>query len=254
MIQWDSIKFRASSWGNLLTEPQTKAAKEAGELSATCQKELIKIYNQEVYGRKKDITTKQMDKGIQCEPEAIALFSMLEGKLYIKNEEEIESEWCKGHPDIFTGGNINEAQDVSDIKCSWDLDTFMPKLMEEPDKSYVAQLNCYYSLTGAQYGHLVYCLISAPDSILLEEAERLQYRMAKNTTKIDFSEDYNKAVDELRKLMIFDDIPPEERCIKIPIPRDEELIEKMKAKVPRLREWLESFHKKHKSLYKTESV
>ena len=54
-IDWSTIKFRASSWGNLNTEPVTKAAKEAGELSKTCQTELIKIYNQVKYGRRKDI-------------------------------------------------------------------------------------------------------------------------------------------------------------------------------------------------------
>jgi hypothetical protein len=46
MINWDSIKFRASSWGALLTEPKTKSE---DSLSVTCQKELIKIYNQEKY-------------------------------------------------------------------------------------------------------------------------------------------------------------------------------------------------------------
>lgn len=248
-MDFSGIKFRASSFGNLMTEPQSKADKDAGKLSATCIKELVKIYNMEIYGRKRDITTAAMEKGRQCEAEAISLFSMLEGNLYFKNEEELENEWFRGHPDIYAGSNILEAKEVSDIKCSWDLDTFMPKLMEEPDKGYIAQLNCYYSLTGAQYGHLVYCLISAPLHILNQELESLQYRMAKNTDRIDITQDFNKAAKELHKLMVFEDIPPEERCIKIPIPRDEELIEKMKAKVPRLREWLEAFHKKHKSLY-----
>ena len=76
-INWDGIKFRASSWGNLLTESKTK-----GEpIGKTCQAELIKIYCQEVYGRKKDITTKQMDKGKQVEPESISLLSVVDGKM-----------------------------------------------------------------------------------------------------------------------------------------------------------------------------
>ena len=79
-MDFSTIKFRASSWGNLLTEPVSKADKEAGKLSVTCQKELIKIYNQVVYGRKKDITTKQMDKGTQAEPDSIMLLNRVEGK------------------------------------------------------------------------------------------------------------------------------------------------------------------------------
>src|SRR6185436_20783248 len=115
MIDFSGIKFRASSFGNLMAESKTK-----GEpIGKTCQAELIKIYNQEVYGRKRDITTKQMDKGKQCEGQAIALFSVLEGKLYYKNDEELENDWCKGHPDIYSGDNIQSAEEVSDIKCSW---------------------------------------------------------------------------------------------------------------------------------------
>ena len=75
MINWNEIKFRASSWGNLLTEPVTKADKEAGKLSKSCIMELIKIYNMEVYGRKKDVVTNKMDKGKIGEPESIKLFS-----------------------------------------------------------------------------------------------------------------------------------------------------------------------------------
>ena len=48
-IDWTKTKFRASSWGNLLSEPVTKADKEAGKLSLTCQKELLKIYLKEKY-------------------------------------------------------------------------------------------------------------------------------------------------------------------------------------------------------------
>jgi hypothetical protein len=245
MINWDNIKFRASSWGNLLAESKEKG----NPIGKTCAAELIKIYNQEVYGRKKDITTKHMDKGIICEAEAIRLYSLLEGEMYYKNDEQLENDWCKGHPDIGDYPDIKQATQVNDIKCSWDLDSFMVKLLEEPDKGYVAQLNCYYSLTGAQGGNIVYCLVSAPPQIINQEMESLQYRMAKNTDKIDFLEDYEKAAKELRNLMIFDDIDPRERVIKIPVPRNDELIEKMKAKVPIMREWLEKFHKKHMNLY-----
>lgn len=63
-IDWDKVKFRASSWGNLMTEPVSKSDKEAGKLSATCQKELIKLYCQLKYGRKRDITTKHMNEAI----------------------------------------------------------------------------------------------------------------------------------------------------------------------------------------------
>jgi len=242
MIDFSKIKFRASSWGLLLTEPKEKGAKEKGELSETTKKELIRIYNSEVYGRKKDITTAAMDKGRQCEEESIKLLSVVDGKLYYKNDERMENEWFTGHPDLFS----EDKQEVGDIKSSWELDTFMPKLIEEPDKAYVAQLNCYYSLTGAQGGFLAYCLVSAPINILESEKKSLLWKMNVAT---EYSPEYIKAAQELENLMVFEDIDPRERVIKIPIPRNEELIQKMKDKVPLLRQWLKDFNQKHMSLY-----
>lgn len=250
-MNWDKITFRASSWGNLLTEPVTKAAKEAGELSITCQKELIKIYNQVKYGRKKDIITKQMDKGIVCEPDAIDLFSRVEGKIYYKNEEELENEWFRGHPDIFVGDNIQNADEVSDIKCSWELDTFMPKLVDGLDKAYEAQLNVYFSLTGARSGSVAYCLVSAPPNIVEGEKYNLLRRMNVAT---DENTEFKRAFAEIEKNMIVDDIDYRERVIKLPVVINEELIEKMKAKVPALRLWLADFEERHLAQYPKDSI
>lgn len=245
-MDFTQIKFRASSWGNLLTDPLTKAAKEAGELSVTCQKELIKIYSQVVYGRKKDIVTNKMAKGTDCEEDSITLLSRVERKMFLKNEEPLENEWFTGHPDVFIGDNILNASEVHDIKSSWELDSFMPKLIEEPDKSYVAQLNVYFSLTGAQGGSIAYCLVDCPLNILMAEKRKLLYSM---NVVSEESPDYLQASQELERLLTFPDIDYRERVIKIPVARDEELIEKMKAKVPKLRQWLTNFHEKHMNLY-----
>src|SRR5579872_5021954 len=140
-MDWSKIKFRASSWGNLMTEPRDKAARDRGELSKTCQKELVKIYNLVKYGRKKDLVTKQMTKGVVCEPESIQLFSFVEDKPFEKNQEGLENEWATGHPDIYWGESIRKAKEVHDIKTSWELDTFTPKLIEDVDDGYDYQLN-----------------------------------------------------------------------------------------------------------------
>jgi len=236
-IRWDEIRFRASSFGNLMAESKEKG----NPIGKTCAGELIKIYNQEVYGRKKDITTKQMDKGVQCEDESIALFSIIEGELYTKNTERVENEWFSGLPDIFKGESIHNADVVGDIKSSYELDTFIPKYAEEPDKAYVAQLNVYYSLCNASGGFLTYCLVDCPMSILEQEKRSLLFKM---NVVSEFSPIYLEAAAELERLLTFPDIPPNERVLKIDIPRNDELIEKMKAKVPVMREWLMNFHEK----------
>lgn len=246
MIDFSQIKFRASSWGNLMSEPQSKADKEAGKLSKTCQKELIKIYNQEVYGRKKDITTKQMDKGTQAEEQSITLFSRVEKKLFFKNEEKLENEWCTGHIDIFEGESVHAAISVWDIKSRWELDSFMPKLVEEVDNGEELQLQVYFSLTGAKYGGIANTLVDCPINILMEEQKRLLWSM---NVISEESPEYQKAAAELERLLTFPDIDYRERVIKQEVKRNDELIERMKAKVPRMRQWLQEFHEKHLNLY-----
>jgi hypothetical protein len=251
MIDFSKIKFRASSWGNLMTEPQSKADREAGKLSKTCIKELVKIYNQEVYGRKKDITTKHMDKGTIAEPESITLFSRVEKKLFHKNEERLENEWFTGHVDIYEGESIRAAKTVWDIKSRWELDSFMPKLVEDLDTGEELQLQVYFCLTGATSGGIANTLVDCPAGTLMEEKKRLYYSMG-----VIWEEDpaYLRACAELEKLLTFPDIDYRERVIKQEVTRNDEIIDAMKAKVPRMREWLEEFHKKHLNHYSKDTI
>lgn len=242
MTDFSKVKFRASSWGNLLTEPRDKEAKSRGDLSVSCQKELVKIYNLVKYGRKKDIVTKQMEKGIAVEDDSITLFSRVEKKLFEKNIERLENEWFTGHPDIFEGESIWKAEEVDDIKSSWELDSFIVKLIEDADPGYVPQLNVYYDLTGAKRGNIVYCLVDAPPEMVQDELMRLKFKM---NIIWDGDPAYVKASIELIKGMTFQDIEYTERVIKVPVERDDALIQKMKNKVPKLRDWLSWLEKKH---------
>lgn len=245
-IDWGKIKFRASSWGNLMTEPQKKEDKAAGILSVTTQKELIKIYNQEVYGRKKDIVTAKMRKGTDAEPDSIKLFSKVEGKEFRKNEFQIVDDDFSGHPDIYIGYDIINAEEVWDIKSRWEMDSFMPKLIEKIDPSEEYQLQAYFSLTGAECGGIANTLVDCPENILLDEKRKLMYQLG----YIDDSlPEFEGAWAEQEKLLTFSDIDYRERVIKQPIQRNDEKIEKMKAKVPIFRNWLEEFHNKHLSQY-----
>lgn len=253
MINWENIKFRASSWGNLLTEPVTKEAKAKGELSVTCQKELIKIYNQVKYGRRPDIVTKQMEKGKMVEVDSISLLSMVEGQMFYKNEIQLENDWFTGHPDVVNHDDLTIATECHDIKSSWSIDTFMPKLIEENDKAYEAQLNVYFDLIGeqCQSGSIAYCLVSAPDNMVMAEKKSLLWKM---DVVSEISPEFLKTAAELEKMMIYDDIDPRERVIKKPVQRNPELIEKMKAKVPILRSWLAEFEHRHLAQYPKDTI
>lgn len=246
-IDWSKVKFRASSWGNLLSEPQTKADREAGRLGMTCQKELIKIYNWIKYGRQIDLTGKQIEKGNVCEPESINLYSMVEGVIYEKNEQQLENEWFTGKPDLYLGTDIYHAEEVDDIKTRWSIDSFMPKLIEKVDAGEIAQMNVYYSLTGATKGAIVNTLVSAPD-YMVEEAK--YYALKKLNAATEYSPEAIETMMEIELNMKFEDISIYERVIKTPVERDDELIEKMKSKVPIFRQWLAYFDEKHSNQYK----
>ena len=250
-VDWSTVKFRASSWGNLLAEPQSKADKDAGRLGVTCQKELVKIYNLVKYGRKKEITTNAMDKGKLLQSEGIKLFSFVEDEMYEENHEQLENQWFTGTIDMYTGEAITSAKKVWDLKCSYELDTFTPKLIESPDKGYEAQLNVYYDLTNSEGGGLAYVLMDAPPSVLADEKRRLLYNM---DVVSEESPAYVEAAKELEKLLTFQDIHYTERVIKQPVERNDDLIEKMKAKVPIFRQWLEDFEKKHMSQYPKQTL
>lgn len=245
-IDWDAIKFRASSWGNLMSEPKTKEEKAAGLLGVTCQKELIKIYNLVKYGRRKEWVNNKMDKGVQGEPESIVLFSKVEGKEFEKNQHQIEGDFFTGHPDIYFGGSILTADQVWDIKTRWELDSFMPKLIEKIDPAEEYQLQCYFDLTGAQSGGIANTLIDCPINILMDEKRKLLYSM---NVVSEESPEYLQAAEELERLLTFPDVDYRERVIKQPILRNDETIERMKAKVPKFREWLWQFEKNHLSRY-----
>lgn len=242
-INWDNVKFRASSWGNLLAESRDK--KEP--VGKTAAAELIKIYNWVKYGRRKDLTGKQITKGKECEQDSINLYSMVEGVIYEKNELQLENEWFTGHPDLFLGDDIYHAQEVDDIKTRWDMDSFTPKLIEKVDAGEIAQMNVYYSLTGAQKGAIVNTLVSAP-TYMVEEAK--YYALKKLNAATEYSPEAQATMLEIELNMKFDDIPIQERVIKTPVDRDDELIEKMKSKVPIFRQWLSDFEKKHINQYK----
>jgi hypothetical protein len=246
-INWNEVKFRASSWGNLMTEPVTKADKEAGKLSLTCQKELLKIYAFEKYGRKTEILTKHMAKGVEAEESSITLFSRVEKTLYHKNEDQLENAFFCGHPDIFTGESISNAEIVWDIKTRWNMDSFLPKLMEEVDKAEELQLQVYFDLTGATSGGIANTLVSCPENLLMDEKRRLLYQM---DVVSEESPAFLKAAAQLERNLTFDDIPIHERIIKQSVTRNEELIQKMKDKVPRLRNWLAEFDAKHSNTNK----
>lgn len=239
MTDFSGILVHASSMGCLFTEPREVAAKKAGELSKTAKTHLIKVYAREYWGRWKDVTTKQMEKGTAVEIDVIHLLSKHDGFPYEKNELRINNEWITGHADIVCG------EGIIDVKASWDAETFLPKLLEPLDFDYNIQLQCYMWLYNKKMAKLVYGLVNMPDYMLKNELQKLLYSM---DVISDMSPEYIKASKKLIKNCVFDDIAESERVISLIVARDEDLIKQIPEKVTKARKFLAQLHEKHLNL------
>ena len=236
MMNFSETLIRSSSVGYLMTEPQLKADKEAGLLSKTAQRHLLDIYISEKYGRKKDIQTKQMKKGVAVEQDSINLLSKYMETPFEKNEERLSNAYITGLPDI-----INENM-VIDIKSSYDLWTFLGNLPDKLDSLYYWQLMSYMWLTNAEVGYIAYCLSNTPDNIIEQE----KYYLLKNMDVVsEESPEYVKEAMKIEFNMKFDDIDVSERVLLFKVDRNDEDIAKIERKVLKAREYLHEIEFTH---------
>lgn len=234
-MDFSKTLFRCSSIGHLMTEPVSKAAKEAGELSEGCKTHLIDIYVSAKYDRQSDVSNKYFDKGNMVEEDSITLYSRLKKRFFKKNSEPLTNEFIKGTPDLYTGKEITNAEKIIELKSSWDIFTFFRVHTKALNNLYYWQIQGYLALTGAKVGKLAYCLINTPETLINDEKRKLFYKMNAGTEE---NSDYKAACLELEKNMIYDDIPMEDRMIEFKVERNEADIEKLYAKIKKARRYL----------------
>jgi hypothetical protein len=244
-MDFSNTLIRASAFSKIMTEPKEKAAKDAGQLSQTAKTYLKELYIEQLWGLSRDLQNKYCDKGKMVEPEMVTMLCRLDKQLYEKNEERIDSEYFTGIPDIFRGENIRKADYLIDGKSSWSPWTFIAKMGEKLDKEYWTQMQIYFDLCNCDAGEISFCLISTPETIIMDEKRRLFYSMNAGTEE---NADYLSACEELELSSRFDHIPLAHRRIKFPVERDNDFIELAKQKVRKCREYLKELHETHMKL------
>jgi len=235
-MQWNETHIRASSVGYLMTEPITKADKEAGLLSKTAQKHLLEVYIAEKYGRKKDIQTKQMKKGVEVEQESIDLLSMYLKMPFNKNEKRFTNDFISGSPDII------DNERIIDIKSSYDLWTFIGNIPDKLDSLYYWQMQSYMWLTGTKSAVIAYCLVNTPENIIEQEK---YYLLKKMDVATEENPEYVKEAMKIEFNMSFDDIAMEERILMFHVSRNEDDILRIQQKVEKAREFLRELEETH---------
>jgi hypothetical protein len=146
------MKFRASQLGKIMGEPRSKNE----VLSQTAKSYLEELAIEQMYGVRKDISNKYMDKGNICESQSIALID----PFMQKNIHNFKNEWISGTPDVV------ESDFVLDVKTSWNIWTFPHFETEIPTKDYYYQLQAYMWLTEREHAKLCYCLVNTPEDLI----------------------------------------------------------------------------------------
>jgi hypothetical protein len=239
-MNFNDVKIRCSSLSCLFTEPKDKVDKLAGKLSKTAKTHLQSVYVSLLWGVEKDITTKQMQKGLTGEEDGITLLSMLDDTFYSKNEERRQNDYITGHADI-----VHDY--VDDLKLSWDAFTFICNLTEDLNDSYTAQMQGYLWLWDKEVARVRFALIDTPQSIVEGEKYRLLRSMDVATEE---SLEFKAAWERQKKNYYFSHIPIKHRVITKTVIRNEEFIKQIPEKVEKARKYLAELHEMHMNLNK----
>lgn len=245
MIDFSKHLFRCSSIGTLMTNGTGKDSDKPGK---TCKSKLHEIYKELTTLRKREYSSKYIDKGVRCEEDALTLLSLYKRQFYSKNKERINNKFLSGEP------NIIALPEGYDTKCSWDIWTF-PEFETELDKGYDFQNHGYIDLTGADKWTTVYCLINAPADLIDKEKKFIYYELGMPD---DNDPDYIERCIEVEKNMIFDmktfkkhyphydlacrdwkyDLPIEDRIKEFMTERSEDKLKSIYQRIEECREYL----------------
>ena len=183
---------------------------------------------EQLYGRRKEFTSKTTEKGNIVEDESIDFIGeMLDLGFVFKNEKHFENEYMTGTPDILLPDLIIDA------KNSWDCFTFPLFEDELPTKDYYWQAQGYMHLTGIKKYKVVYVLSDTPLNIIEKEA----YWYCKNNGYDDLDMDIFKQFEEK---MTYKNIPNNLKIKSFDIEKNEEDIKKAIEKVTFCREYIKS--------------
>lgn len=181
------IRFRPHSVGALMTDPasmdlllltpderkvyakKVRTDEEKAQVAEFWSRGLSKgaktaltTYAKEMlYGYSKVVTSKEMDKGINCEQDSIDLFNRVHFTRHVKHVGRVQNDILSGECDLLVP-NV----ETLDIKTAWNLDTF-PAISDDcHDAMYEWQGRAYMHLYDTRQHTVAFCLVSTPDDLI----------------------------------------------------------------------------------------
>ena len=265
-IDWNIYKFRASAVGNLMKGlPKGLTEKQQAELIRLQSKQsdgkitenqiiklgqflekknakpklsqgaktyLEKLFKEEYFEKRTEITSKFMDKGNEVEEQSITLFSKVTDTFFVKNKKHFENEYLTGTPDMVK-------DKVPDIKSSWNLDTFPMFDTELKNDLYYWQVMAYMELTGIHKGEIAYCLVDTPMHLIQDEIRKQSWLNGYIDVPAEFE-------SEIIDSMTFTDIPEIYRVKIFEVVYDKKAVNQMYAMIDLARKYLQGLEIKLK--------
>lgn len=152
---------RCSSLGRIMA-----AGKPGAPLSAGAKTFVEEKAKEHVYGFTNEVSTKEMQKGLIVEPEAIKLYNEVFFQNYTKNTERRQNDHVGGTPDV-------AADLVVDFKSSWSLKTFPARPEDGENPIYEWQIRGYMWLFDKPAAYLSYCMVDTPAELAQWESDSL---------------------------------------------------------------------------------
>jgi len=165
------VLFRASMIGKLMSEPRSKSE---GPLSQGAKTAIRDIAAQHILGVEFEASSREMEKGIECEPDSIGLLNRVRGLALTKNTERRDDGYLTGECDLYDPAG----REGYDLKTAWSAATF-PILADDIGGSqralYEWQCRAYMALWDAPRWSVAYALVNTPERLIGYEPPSLHF-------------------------------------------------------------------------------
>ena len=204
----------------------SQSAKPSDKLPETCKSYIKEWIKGKVYNKRKDIDNKYLQKGIQCEDEAINILMDYKNLPWnCKNEERRENDYMTGECDLLYPDMIY------DTKCSFDCFTFplfKTKLRTNHDYYYQGQV--YMDLYKVKKYTVAYVLVNTPAGIIEKQIARESYGLGTG--------DANKVFDRVVAYHSYDKVDMSKRVKCFEFDYDDSVIQRIVARVELCRRYI----------------
>lgn len=258
---------------------ETEASKDKPTHSATRRKYLKTMAIEIRHKRTKRMENKYVKKGRAVEPASVVAYGEFRGEEFEKNTERVYNEYLTGETDIDEADNEGGVEVVTDIKSSYDIDSFEDNRDEDAKKANYGQLQGYCALKNAKRGRVANVLVDNDFTLIDDALKQEQYKwpaadlegfdlpkwrvvqilrdhiftdegflnyLVNHTTSILTMAEYETLLagahfdlDLQREFDTFVEIPLDERVIEVEVDRDEEYIAAVYKAVEECRQYLE---------------